>query len=55
MDWKGELVRFESEVIFKDEITLSFLLEKKKVVDLYIKPNREYFFDLDFLLEPHER
>ena len=49
MDWKGELVRFESDIILKDEITLSFLLEKQKTIDLYIKPNGEYFFDLDFL------
>jgi len=49
MDWKGELVRFESEVIFKDEITLSFLLEKQKTIDLYIKSTGEYFFDLGFL------
>ena len=49
MDWKGELVRFESEVIFKDEVTLSFLLEKQKFIVLYIKPDRQYFFDLDFL------
>jgi len=55
MDWKGNPVRFESETIFKDEITLRFLLEQKKEIDLYIKPNGRYFFDLDFLLEPHER
>ena len=45
----GENVRFKSETIIKDEVTLSFLLEKKKVIDLYIQPNGKYFFDLDFL------
>ena len=55
MDWKGKPFRFESYMIFKDEITLSFLLEQQKVIDLYIKPNGEYFFDLDFLLETQER
>jgi hypothetical protein len=49
LEKNGENVRFTSETIFKDEVTLSFLLEQKKMIDLYIQPNGNYFFDLDFL------
>lgn len=55
MEYQGKKVRFESEIIFKDKITLSFMLEHEKETDLYVKPNGKYFFDLDFLLEPHEQ
>lgn len=43
--------RYYSPEIDKDYITLSFLLEKKNQIDLYIdKGNRNnYYFDLEFL------
>jgi hypothetical protein len=47
----GQKERYYSPTIYKDEITLRFLLDKQKETYLYIdKNNREkYYFDLEFL------
>lgn len=40
-----------SPYIYKDRVTVYFLLEKHKQISIYLNPadNREYYFDLDFL------
>ena len=47
----GTTEKFISRVINKDEITLSFYLDRQKQTTLYVdKTNRQkYYFDLDFL------
>lgn len=47
----GDTERFVSRLISKDEITLSFYLDRQKTTTLYVdKANRNsYYFDLDFL------
>lgn len=40
-----------SPYIYKDKLTVHFLLEKHKQISIYLNPadNREYYFDLDFM------
>jgi hypothetical protein len=40
-----------SPYIYKDRVTVDFLLEKHKQISIYLNPAdcREYYFDLDFL------
>ncbi len=40
-----------SPYIYKDRVTVYFLLEKHKQISIYLNPtdNREYYFDLDFM------
>lgn len=47
----GEKEHYYSPVIYKDEITLRFMLDKQKETYIYIdKENRSnYYFDLEFL------
>jgi hypothetical protein len=47
----GEKEHYYSPVIYKDEITLRFMLDKQKETYIYIdKENRgNYYFDLEFL------
>jgi len=47
----GIIETFISRVIYKDEITLSFYLERQKQTTLYVDKNdrKKYYFDLDFL------
>jgi hypothetical protein len=40
-----------SPYIYKDRVTVYFLLEKHKQISIYLNPadSREYYFDLDFM------
>lgn len=40
-----------SPYIYKDRVTVNFLLEKHRQISIYLNPAdcREYYFDLDFL------
>lgn len=47
----GEIERFISRIIAKDEITISFYLDRQKQTTLYVdtQNRNRYYFDLDFL------
>ncbi|SHN08922.1 hypothetical protein [Chitinophaga sp. CF418] len=40
-----------SPYIYKDRVTVNFLLEKHKQISIYVNPAdcREYYFDIDFM------
>jgi len=42
-----------SPYIYKDRVTVHFLLEKHKQISIYLNPTdcREYYFDLEFMRE----
>jgi len=47
----GKKLEYFSEIIKKDKITISFILENQKEIDLYInkRNNRDFYFDLTFI------
>lgn len=47
----NQFEEYVSPIIFKDEVTLSFLLDKQKKTYIYVNPDdkSKYFFDLRFL------
>lgn len=51
--YQGETTVFRSPVIYKDEATLSFLLDAQGTTTLYIDKwgDGSYYFDLEFLLD----
>ncbi|MCF6404429.1 hypothetical protein L3C95_16140 [Chitinophaga filiformis] len=44
-------IQLLSPYIYKDRVTVNFLLEKHKQISIYLNPAdyREYYFDLDFM------
>lgn len=51
IDIKGKRLKFTSDIIHKDKVTLEFLLLDKKTTELYIDKSdyENYFFDFEFL------